>query len=172
MKTPVLFSIFALLLVACTSMKNAPATRTASSADLYDQIVAQPIAYDSVFAAKLGADQYGMKPYVMAFLKRGPNRSQDSVTAAALQKAHMDNIVRMAKEGKLVMAGPFMDDGDVRGIYVFDVRTVEEARQLTATDPAIQAGRLSMDLHPWYGPAVLPLVTPLFKRLEKKSVAD
>jgi len=84
----------------------------------------------------------------------------------------MQNINRMANEGKLVLAGPFFDDGDVRGIYIFNVSTVEEARALTETDPAIQAGRLAMELHPWYGSAVLPLITPLHRRLEKKSVAE
>lgn len=63
-------------------------------------------------------------------------------------------------------------NGDVRGIYIFNVTTVEEARVLTATDPAIQAGRLTMELHPWYGSAALPLITPLHKRLEQKNVAD
>lgn len=163
--------LLALTFAACVQYEN-PKADTAPVLDLYTQINAAPIKYDSVFAAKLGSDDYGMKQYVMAFLKRGPNRSQDSVTAANLQKAHLENIIRMANEGTLVLAGPFMDDGEVRGIYVFDVKTVEEARALTETDPAIKAGRLAMDLHPWYGPAVLQLITPLHKRLEKKSVAD
>ncbi|HAD14615.1 MAG TPA: hypothetical protein DCF33_19490, partial [Saprospirales bacterium] len=114
----------------------------------------------------------GMKKYVMAFLKRGPNRSQDSTTAAQLQKGHLDNINRLAESGKLVLAGPFMDNGDVRGIYIFNVATIEEASALTATDPAIQAGRLTMELHPWYGSASLPLILPLHKKLEKQNVAD
>lgn len=164
-------SLFTLTFAACFQYEK-PKTDTVPAPDLYDQINMATISYDSVFAAKLGSDAYGMKQYVMAFLKRGPNRSQDSVTAANLQKAHLENIIRMANEGTLVLAGPFMDDGEVRGIYVFDVRTVEEARALTETDPAIKAGRLAMDLHPWYGPAALPLITPLSKRLEKKSVAE
>jgi uncharacterized protein YciI len=113
-----------------------------------------------------------MKSYVMAFLKAGPNRSQDSVTVAQLQKGHLENINRMAESGKLVLAGPFMDKGEIRGIYIFNVSSIEEAQALTATDPAIQAGRLAMELHPWYGSAALPLITPLHKRLEQKNVAD
>lgn len=128
--------------------------------------------FDSALAAAVGADEYGMKQYVMAYLKRGPNRNQDSATAEALQKAHLENITRMADEGKLVVAGPFMDDGDVRGIYIFNVATVEEAKALTETDPAIQAGRLEMELHPWYGSAALVLVNNLHSRVEKKSVAE
>lgn len=129
-------------------------------------------AFDSLKAVKYGADQYGMKKYVMAFLKRGPNRDQDSVTAAELQKAHLRNITRMADEGKLVLAGPFLDAGDVRGIYIFDVETVEEAKALTATDPAIIAGRLEMELRPWYGTAALLAVYSVSKTLQKKSVSE
>ncbi|HNE30586.1 MAG TPA: YciI family protein, partial [Saprospiraceae bacterium] len=155
---------------ACQSPKPAPQP---APADLLTEIRnAAANGFDSSFARQMGADEYGMKPYVMAFLKRGPNRTQDSVTAAQLQKAHLDNIGRMAEAGQLVVAGPFMDDGDVRGIYIFNVGTVEEARRLTETDPAIQAGRLTMELHPWYGSAALPLLLPLHKKLEKNSVAD
>jgi uncharacterized protein YciI len=125
--------------------------------------------YDSLLAQELGADDYGMRRYVMAFLKRGPNRSQDSVEAAAMQRAHMDNINRMAEEGQLLLAGPFFDDGPLRGIYVFDVETVEEARALTETDPAIEAGRLEMELHPWYGPAALMRVKEISERVTRQS---
>ncbi|HRW74261.1 MAG: hypothetical protein H6568_07780 [Lewinellaceae bacterium] len=130
------------------------------------------IAYDSTYAARLGADDYGMKPYVMAFLKAGPERSQDAETAAALQKAHLKNIMRMAEEGTLVLAGPFLDQGEVRGIYIFNVATVAEAEALTNTDPAIQAGRLVMELHPWYGSAALMEVNQLSKKVQKVSIAN
>ena len=126
--------------------------------------------FDAELAAKLGADQYGMKSYVMAFLKSGPNRNQDSMQAAVLQRAHLDNITRMANEGKLVIAGPFLDDGNVRGIYIFNVATVEEAEGLVKTDPAIQAGRLIMELHPWYGSAALMEVNHLHKKLSKEPI--
>lgn len=135
---------------------------------LYDAITTTKSGYDEQMANNLGSDQYGMKAYVMAFLKKGPNRSQDSITAAQIQKGHMENINRLAESGKLVLAGPFLDNGDVRGIYIFNVSSVEEAQALTATDPAIQSGRLIMELHPWYGSASLPLIMPLHRRLEKK----
>lgn len=126
-------------------------------------------AYDSLLAKKLGADDYGMKHYVMALLKKGPNRSQDSTTAANIQAGHMKNIGRMADEGKLVVAGPFEDDWDVRGIYIFNVATVEEAQKLTATDPAIVAGRLVMELHPFYCSAALMQVNDVHNRIQKKG---
>ncbi|MBL7828690.1 MAG: hypothetical protein JNJ57_18795 [Saprospiraceae bacterium] len=160
------------LLFSCVQTEKRSSNSQTGENDLYHKIMDPNAKYDSTMAAKFGADEYGMKPYVLAFLKRGPNRSQDSLTAANLQKAHLDNIVRMANEGKLVLAGPFMDTGEVRGIYIFNVATIEEAKKLTESDPAIQAGRLSMELHPWYGTAVMPAIVPLSKMVEKSSVAD
>ena len=125
--------------------------------------------YDSTYAARLGADDYGMKSYVMAFLKAGPNRDRDSAASADLQRAHLDNIHRLAEEGKLVLAGPFLHDGELRGIYVFDVETVEEAEELTDSDPAIQAGSLVMELIPWYGSAALMEVNGIHARIQKTS---
>ena len=127
-------------------------------------------SYDSTYAQHLGADEYGMKSYVMAFLKTGPNRDQDSVTKAKLQRAHLDNINRLAAEGKLVMAGPFLDEGDIRGIYLFAVPSIEEAERLTATDPAIKAGSLIMELHPWYGSAAIMEVNEIHKQIAKIAI--
>lgn len=147
------------ILVACTSqMENK------------NNEVKNPISnqYDEALAKRTGADSYGMKPFVMAFLKAGPNR--DSVTAEKLQRAHLDNIFRLAKEGKLVVAGPFTDDTELKGIYIFNVSTLEEAKKLTETDPAIKAGRLIMELHPWYGPAGLMLLDSIQKKISKESI--
>ena len=126
-------------------------------------------AYDAALAAKLKADDNGMKTYVMALLKAGPNRNRPREEAQKLQAAHRANINRLAAEGKLVLAGPFADDGPLRGIYVFDVATVAEAAALTRTDPAIQAGQLEMELHPWYGTAALMTIPGLHARIEKRK---
>ena len=136
-----------------------------------DKSVISKITYDSLKAAKYGADEYGMKRYVIAYLRRGPNRNQDSTTATELQRAHLKNITRMANEGTLVLVGPFLDDEDVRGIHIFDVETIEEAKALTESDPAIRAGRLVMELRPWYGTAALKEISDIHKSLEKISVS-
>ncbi len=127
-------------------------------------------SYDSLLAVETGADAYGMRKYVLAYLKAGPNRDQDSLETVMIQRAHLDNITRLAKAGKLVVAGPFLDEGEVRGIYVFAVETIEEARELTSTDPAIQAGRLIMDLHPWYSSAALMKINELHERISKDDI--
>lgn len=128
--------------------------------------------YDAQLAQKLGADDYGMKQYVMAFLKEGPHRLIDSVARMKLQIAHLKNIGRLADEGKLIVAGPFMDDQPIKGIFIFNVTTIEEAKKLTETDPAIQAGSLVMELHPWYGSAALMQTVETHKKLQKRSFTD
>ncbi|MFC5271674.1 YciI family protein [Adhaeribacter terreus] len=158
------------VLLLNTSCSSTSKTVSASNSAPAKSIEAS--GYDAALAQQLGADEYGMKQYVMAFLKSGPNRDQDKTVAAALQKAHLNNINRLAEEGKLVVAGPFLDKGEVRGIYIFNVTSIEEAQKLTETDPAIQAGRLVMELHPWYGSAALMQVNDTHKKLEKKNVAE
>ncbi len=91
-----------------------------------------------------------MKKYFLVLLKRGPNRSQDSASAAALQKAHLDNITRLYNEGKMDIAGPMGHDGDIRGIFIFNCETYEEVYAHCSTDPMIKAGRLVMEIYPWW----------------------
>ncbi|GAA0878770.1 hypothetical protein GCM10009119_17380 [Algoriphagus jejuensis] len=126
--------------------------------------------YDEALAHKLGADEYGMKKYVMAFLLRGDRVSEYTTEQRQeIQGAHMANIGRMAEEGSLVLAGPFFGNEDLRGIYVFDVQSLDEAKTLTETDPAIKAGVLKMDLKEWYGSAALILLTDLYPKVTKKN---
>lgn len=125
--------------------------------------------FDAALAAELGADEYGMRRYVMAFLRAGPNRSHEPEAVAALQRGHMDHMRRMADDGKLIMAGPFLDGGELRGIFIFAVETLEEAEALTAADPAVQAGRLTMELHPWYGSAALMKTVEIHKAIARTN---
>jgi uncharacterized protein YciI len=95
-----------------------------------------------------------IKQYWFVLLKKGNNRTQDSVAAAKLQEGHMANINRLYYEGKLKVAGPFGDEGDWRGIFIFDVETKEEVEILLKTDPAIAAGRLTYEIHSWWTAAM------------------
>jgi len=94
----------------------------------------------------------------LAFLTRGEKWTAEKTPATEeIQKGHMANINRLAEMKKLIAAGPFGDDGRLRGIFVFRVESLEEAKSLTASDPAIQAGRLAMDIHTWMVPVgILP----------------
>ncbi|MBZ4415786.1 YciI family protein [Myxococcus sp. RHSTA-1-4] len=105
--------------------------------------------------------KFSMRTYYMAFLRRGPawtkERTPEAVEAG---KGHMANIERLAKCGKLVIAGPFDVPADappdaLAGIFIFDVATREEALALTAQDPAVKAGRFTIEVLPWYGPTGL-----------------
>lgn len=98
----------------------------------------------------------GMARYWVGLIRRGEAWTPEPTEETArVQQAHMANIRRLAAEGKLVMAGPFADGGDLRGLFFYDVPTREEAEALVATDPAVAAGRLQVDLHPWWGPQAL-----------------
>jgi len=132
----------------------------------------QKIVYDSIKANAYGADDYGMKKYVMAFLKKGPNRDLNKDSAMKLQMAHLKNINRLAEEGKLVLAGPFFGSQDLRGIYIFNVESIVEAEELTNTDPAIKAGSLEMELLEWYGSAALVGLNDIHNTLAKKGITD
>ncbi|HEV7743942.1 MAG TPA: YciI family protein [Pyrinomonadaceae bacterium] len=94
----------------------------------------------------------------IGFLTRGakwtPEKTPDT---EELQKAHLANINRLAETKKLVIAGPFGDNTDLRGIFVFKVASLEEAKALAETDPAVQAGRLAIEMHTWMVPdGILP----------------
>ena len=130
------------------------------------------IHFDSIKAKKYGANAYGMKKYILAFLKRGPNQSVDSIKKQELQRAHMKNIDRLAEEGKLVLAGPFFGDEELRGMYICNVDNLEEAKRLTQTDPSILAGVLTMDLKEWYGSAALIEVNDIHKSLTKQDISS
>jgi uncharacterized protein YciI len=101
-----------------------------------------------------------MTTVYLGFLKKGPNRKEDdgkTPEVQQLQKDHLANINRLAEMKKLVMAGPFGDDGDYRGIFVFRVASMKEAQELAATDPMIKIDRLRLELHEWKVPAgVIP----------------
>jgi uncharacterized protein YciI len=92
-----------------------------------------------------------MTTYYVGFLYRGAKWTpEETEETRKIQEGHMANIQRMGAEGKLVIAGPFTDDGSLRGLYVFRASSAEEAKALVESDPAVKAGRLRFELHPWY----------------------
>jgi uncharacterized protein YciI len=113
--------------------------------------------YDSDLATKLGADDYGMKKYIFVILKTGSNESKDTVLNDSCFVGHFNNINRLVKERKLIVAGPlFKNDKSYRGIFILNVSTMEEANIILETDPAIKAKFLEPEVYEWYGSAALP----------------
>ncbi len=105
-------------------------------------------------------EEYEMTTYYVGFLYRGPRWSPDDTPERAkIQEGHMAHIRKMAETGKLVLAGPFLDDGELRGMFVFRVASLEEAKALAEQDPAVQSGRLRLEWRPWLGAKNI-LVTP------------
>lgn len=126
--------------------------------------------YNEALAKKLGADEYGMKKYVIAFLYRGDRVSDYSeAKRAEIQKGHMANITKLAEEGKMVLAGPFFGNEELRGLFFFSVESLEEAKALTESDPAVKAGILKMDLKEWYGSAALGMIVEISEKIAKKN---
>jgi uncharacterized protein YciI len=94
--------------------------------------------------------KWTMKKYHLAILKRGPQRAQPAAEERKIMLDHLWNIRRMMDEGKMIVAGPFMNDGDLRGIFVLNTESDEEARAWAENDPAVKAGRLTIEIHPWF----------------------
>jgi len=130
---------------------------------------AEERGFDPELAKRLGADERGMKLYVLCILKTGP---KDAVITGEERKkifaGHFANIGRLAEEGKLAVAGPFeKNDKAYRGLYIFNVATIEEAEKLVMLDPAVKAGVFMPDLTPWSGSAAMMVVNETHKKIEK-----
>jgi uncharacterized protein YciI len=98
------------------------------------------------------AHPFAQETVYFGFLNSGPNRGQDAATAQQLQKDHLAYMQGQSEQGKLVLAGPFVEGGVRRGIVVYRVATMEEAQSRASGDPMIKAGRLAVELHPWLVP--------------------
>lgn len=127
--------------------------------------------YDKKLADSLGADDYGMKMYVLVLLKTGRNKVEDKTVRDSLFAGHLRNIGRLADVGKLVVAGPLKkNDKEYRGIFILNVASEDAARTLLDSDPAVKAKLLEAELYEWYGSAALPMYLPFYKKLEKKKM--
>lgn len=112
--------------------------------------------YDAELAKELGADDYGMKSYVFVMLKTGPNNTSDQTFIDSCFAGHMSNMKTMTEAGHLIVAGPMgKNKMSYRGIFILDVETLEEARVILETDPAIKSKLLEAELYEWYGSAAL-----------------
>ena len=128
----------------------------------------ETVEYDSTLAKQLGADEYGMKSYTFVILTTGDSTIQDKQRVQELFSGHLKNISRLAEEGKLTLAGPLgKNEENYRGIFIFDVTTIEETEELLMTDPAIKAGILDFKIFNWYGSAALPEYLKTHEKIQK-----
>ena len=126
-------------------------------------------AFDAELARSVGADEYGMKSYVLVVLKTGPNKVPAGAERDEMFKGHFANMKRLGAEGKLALAGPFDGVDGWRGLFVFAVSDIEEAKQLVATDPVISKGEMIAEYHKYYGSAALMLVNGAHAKIAKKG---
>ena len=152
--------------IACAAVLAVAAPHAAAQ----DAAVPAKPAFDAELAKKTGANDNGMRSYVLVILKTGPTRVNDAAERKAMFAGHMANIQRLSKEGKLALAGPFGDkDGDWRGLFVFAVDSIDEAKALVATDPVIAKGEMVADYHNWFGSAATMLLPELHEKLVRPS---
>lgn len=125
--------------------------------------------FDAELAKTVGADEFGMRKYVLVILKSGPNKIPEGKERNEMFKGHQANINRLAAEGKLAVAGPLDGVDGWRGLFILAVAEIEEAKKLVATDPVIIKGEMVAEYHKHYGSAALMLVNEAHKKVEKKS---
>ena len=105
----------------------------------------------SAATAASAPEEYEMAAYQVAFYRKGPNWTPSTTPEhQKIQQEHMAHIGKMADTGKLIIAGPFTDNGDLRGMLIFRLDSPEEAKALAEQDPAVKAGRLVLEWHPWF----------------------
>lgn len=122
---------------------------------------------DTALAKQLGADENGMRRYVLVILKTGAHRVPDGEARAAMFKGHFANMTRLADEGKLAAAGPFGDKNEWRGMFILAVDTFKEAEALVATDPVITNREMVAEYHTLYASAALMAVNDIHKKIAK-----
>ena len=134
---------------------------------------AQNSAFDQKLADSLGADQRGMKTYLLVILKTGPKDKEisDKKQRDELFKGHFSNMSEMAKAGKLRLAGPFATKNELgyRGIFLLDVKDEEEAKALLQNDPTIKTGIFEVEILPWFGSAAIPMHLKYHEKISKKN---
>ncbi|GLB53092.1 hypothetical protein NBRC110019_21320 [Neptunitalea chrysea] len=150
MKKVILVAAVALGVIACDINIKKELNNNSNVPELETIAVEKTDSLHETFTYEEGDTTYVMQKYFMIFLKKGPNRNQDSVTLAKLQKEHLAHLEKLHLAGKISIAGPFDDNSEVLGIAVYNTPTFEEADSLANADPMVKAGRLTIESHPFW----------------------
>lgn len=126
--------------------------------------------FDEALARSLGADEYGMRKYVLVILKSGPNKVPAGPERDEMFRGHFANMQRLSDEGKLALAGPLDGVDGWRGLFILAVPEIEDAKKLAATDPVIMRGEMVAEYHKYYGSAALMLVRETHDKVAKKQL--
>ena len=129
--------------------------------------------FDQSLATKLGAEEYGMKKYVLVMLRTGTAAISDKRIIDSLFKGHFNNMPRLTDEKMLIVAGPVgKNDKNYRGLFILNVQSIEEARVLVDSDPAVKSKLLDADFFSWYGFAHCPNIYLIRKKLKRRRCSD
>jgi len=151
-------------LLASTLLLLVPAIAPAQDAP-----VPKKAEFDAELARSVGADEYGMRHYVLVILKTGPKTMPKGAERDAMFKGHFANMNRLSAQGKLALAGPFDGADGWRGLFIMAVTDIEEAKTFVATDPVIINGEMVAEYHKYYGSAALMLVKDAHDKVTKKG---
>lgn len=161
MKTYVFFTLILIIMVSCKQQsKETIISETKEAIKTREQLkenLAQKGFHTFDYIDGQTHDTILMQQYFIAFLKRGPNRSQTKAETDSLQTLHLKHLSNMYKLGYADISGPFGDAGDIRGITIYNVPTLHMADSLANSDPMVQAGRLIIEIHPWWAAKGFPL---------------
>lgn len=124
--------------------------------------------YDAELAKSLGADERGMRSYVLVILKTGPKKIEDKAERAKIFEGHFANMNRLAAEKKLALAGPLDGKEGRRGIFVMATPDIEEAKRLVDTDPVIISGLMEAEYHKFFASAGVMMVNEVHNKIQKK----
>ena len=141
----------------------------ATAAFAQDDAAPKNPKFDAELAKRVGADKMGMRQYVLVILKTGPKRVPDGPERDEMFKGHFANMKRLAAEGKLALAGPLDQVDGWRGLFIFAVSEIEEAKKLAETDPVIIKGEMVAEYHKYYGSAALMMVNELNEKVAETS---
>ena len=126
--------------------------------------------YDPALAQELGADDYGMRKYVLVILKSGPTPVEDGAERQEMFRGHFANMKRLAADGVLALAGPLDGVDGWRGMFILAVDNIEDAKRHVATDPVIIKGEMVAEYHDYYGSAALMMVNETHSKVAKKDI--
>lgn len=169
--TPLLFTIrflvSSLLVLTCSAIVG-----QVWAADTAHQPSPQHPSYDAELAQQLGADDYGMKSYIFVTLLTGEAdaRITDQAERTRLFAGHFANMGKLADEGHLVLAGPFVNAKPKRGLFILNTESMEVASQWVKADPAVQAGIFTFELSQFYGSAALMQINGIHQTIQKTAV--
>lgn len=161
---PLIFFLFAIIGVGNVQEKESKSESTQQKSTEAES------KFDAELAKELGADDYGMRSYVFCVLKTGKAKIEDQEKRSEIFRGHFANMKKLANEKKLVVAGPFVEGEPNRGLYIFNVATIEEATELVKTDPAVEAGIFEFELTKLYCTAALMKINEIHASIQKTKI--